>query len=130
MTETFAGLALVAVGSATGGMARFLVTDLVTARFGEAFPWGTLLVNVSGSFAIGVLAALLADLPPAPATMLAHLLVIGGLGGYTTASAFSLQVLTLINTGLIRRAAAYVAASMVLCVGAAGLGYAATAGCA
>ncbi len=126
--ETLTGIVLVAVGSATGGLARFLVTDFVTGRFGEAFPWGTLLVNISGSFAIGALAAVLADLPPQQAAPLAYLLVIGGLGGYTTASAFSLQALTLLNAGLVRRAVSYVAASMILCVVAAALGYTAIAG--
>ena len=128
MSGSLTGLVLVAIGSAAGGVARFLATDFITARFGETFPWGTLLVNVSGSFAIGALAAFLADQPQATANALAHLLVIGGLGGYTTASAFSLQTLTLIDAGLSGRAAVYVVASMAACVAAAALGYALIAG--
>lgn len=128
MTASLVDISLVAIGSATGGVARFLVTDIVTGRVGEAFPWGTLAVNVSGSFVIGLLAAILAGQPQATASVLAHLLIIGVLGGYTTASAFSLQTLTLITTGRPGHAIAYVASSLLICVAAAWLGYAVVAG--
>jgi fluoride exporter len=122
MPDALAGLVLVAIGSAAGGMARFLLTSVVTARFGEVFPWGTLTVNIAGSLAIGALAAALGG-PFGGQAALWQLAVVGGLGGFTTASAFSLQTLTLANTGALRHAAAYVASSVVMCLAAAAGGY-------
>ena len=87
------------------------------------FPWGTLAVNLVGSFAIGVLAVplLLAERGPHP---IAPLLITGVLGGFTTFSAFSLDTLRLIEAGRAGAALLYVGASVVLSLGAGALGLA------
>jgi len=111
-------LFLVMLGSALGGMARFALSGLVGRRIGETFPWGTMAVNVSGAFAIGLVAAL----GPVKGTVLWPLLVTGFLGSYTTVSSFSLQTLNLLHNGQILPALANIALSLGLCLLAAGLG--------
>jgi CrcB protein len=115
-------ITLVAIGSAVGGMARVFVSRLVARAIGEFFPWGTLVVNVSGAFAIGVLFALAeADwLFVRPEAWL--LAVTGFLGSYTTVSSFSLQTLALAQTGDRGRAVANIVLSIGLCLGAAAAG--------
>jgi fluoride exporter len=120
MPELFPGLLWVALGCAIGGPARFFASSVIARRFGEAFPWGTLLVNISGSFAIGV-AAGVAGTHSSPAWQFA---VTGFLGSYTTVSAFSLQTLVLARAGELRRAVGNVLLSLVLCVAAAAAGFA------
>ena len=119
------GLAWVALGSALGGMARFGLSGLVARRVGETFPWGTLVVNVSGAFAIGFVAAA-ADIGHAVFASVSHwqLAVIGFFGSYTTVSSFSLQTLALARDGAFVRAAGNILLSLVLCLGAVGLGFA------
>ena len=114
----------VGLGSALGGMGRFWLSGLIAQRFGEAFPSGTLVVNVSGSFLIGLLAAL-SDTEghifiPASAR---QFLMIGILGGYTTFSSFSLQTLSLLRDGEWLYAVANVFLSVVLCLGGVWLGH-------
>jgi fluoride exporter len=116
-------LHLVALGCALGGMARHLVSGWVAGRAGERFPWGTLAVNVSGAFAIGIFAAgahavqgWFAD----PA--LWRLAVIGFLGSYTTVSSVSLQTLALVHEGRTWNAAGNVALSLGLCLPFAAIG--------
>jgi fluoride exporter len=124
---TFAVLQIfaIAVGGAIGGAVRFWISGLVARRFGETFPWGTLVVNVSGATAIGALAGLLLS----PGThAVNHVpvwagLVIGTLGSYTTVSSFSLQTLALVRAGEARRALGNIVASLALCLTAAALGY-------
>jgi fluoride exporter len=101
---------LVAVGGALGSIARYGLGQAVDARWGADFPAGTLLVNVIGSFAIGVVAGYTQD----PA--LRQLVMVGILGGFTTFSSFSLQTVQLMNEGRYPVAAGYVAASIVVCV--------------
>jgi CrcB protein len=128
MALTFAlQLLAVAVGGAVGGGARFWVSGVVARRFGETFPWGTLVVNVSGATVIGVLAAFLLA-PGNHAVGNAHAwagLVTGILGSYTTVSSFSLQTLALLRAGEAGRALGNVIASVSLCLLAATSGYAA-----
>ncbi len=121
-------LLLVCLGGALGGMARFWISGMVARRFGETFPWGTLTVNVSGAACIGALAALLLEPGrPAGATVpLWAVLVVGGLGSYTTVSSFSLQTLSLARNGEPLRAALNVVGSLVLGLAAAAAGYFAT----
>ncbi|MBB3330802.1 CrcB protein [Halomonas campaniensis] len=88
------GLLLVAIGGALGGMARLAVGDAVARGLGSAFPWGTLVVNLSGALAMGGLVGAL-GLPVDMPGLSWQLLAIGLLGGYTTVSSFSLQTLTL-----------------------------------
>ena len=105
----------VALGGALGASARYL-TGVATMRLiGPGFPWGTLAVNVAGSFLMGVLVVVLAH---KDATRLAPLLMTGVLGGFTTFSAFSLDTITLIERGQTMQAGFYIAASVILSLGA------------
>lgn len=114
----------VGLGSAIGGLARWWLSDLLQAAPGSGFPWGTLWVNVSGSFLIGGYAALIA-----PGGRWAHglhrrLLVMTGLcGGYTTFSIFSIESILLLQLGHYGLAGAYVGASLLLWLGAVWAGY-------
>lgn len=107
----------VAFGSALGGVGRFWLSGLVAQRVGETFPWGTLLVNISGSFLIGIVAAV-AD--PTGRFLLSSnartFLMVGICGGYTTFSSFSLQTLRLAQDGEWFRAGANAALSVILCL--------------
>ncbi len=113
-------LALVTFGAAVGGVLRYFVSGFVGRRIGEAFPWGTLVVNVTGAFAIGVMAAFVRG-PISDAWLFG---ATGLLGAYTTVSSFSLQTLALAREGEPRQAFNNVALSLALCPAAAGLGYA------
>lgn len=120
------GIALlwVALGSALGGAARFFVSGLVARAVGETFPWGTMTVNATGSFAIGALAAM-AD--AGLVSNLAHVwpvAVTGFLGSYTTVSSFSLQTLALVRDGEMARAGGNVLASLLLCLASVAVGFA------
>ena len=125
MSATALHMLAVALGGAFGGVARVWLAGVVTHRLGERFPWGTLLVNVTGSGLIGVAAALtLGNDGAAMARPSAWaLLVIGVLGSYTTVSSFSFQTLELWHAGQPGRAGANVAASMILCLGATALAW-------
>lgn len=107
----------VAAGGALGSLARFWLTGVMTALTGAAFPWGTLLINVFGSFVIGLVAGI--TLTPARIGMHPNtriFLMTGVCGGFTTFSAFSLQTLELMQAGEVAPAAGYAGASVVLCV--------------
>jgi CrcB protein len=106
-----------------GGPARFFVSGFVARRLGETFPWGTLIVNISGCFAIGVIAALAAGGGPLGTPSAWLFFVTGVLGAYTTVSSFSLQTLALARDRELQGALAYIALSLALCVGAAALGF-------
>ncbi len=116
-------LLLVALGSALGGVARHWLTGAVAARLGEAFPWGTLAVNVLGSALVGVVAALVDAGRAAGAGDLRLFLVVGLLGGFTTFSAFSLQTLRLVQEGALLRASGNVVGGVALCLLAAAAGH-------
>lgn len=105
----------VALGGAVGAAARYLTVLAAMRLFGTGFPWGTLAVNVLGSFFMGVLVIVLANLS---ATRVAPFVVTGVLGGFTTFSAFSLDALTLWERGETGTALAYVAGSVTLSLGA------------
>ncbi len=116
-------LAWVMFGCTLGGMARLWVSGIVGSRLGEAFPWGTTVVNVSGAFFIGIFAAAAVAGQGWFGEPAAWLFAgIGFLGSYTTVSAFSLQTLLLVQNGQGWRAAGNVALSLVLCLLAAALG--------
>ena len=106
----------VAVGGAAGSVARYLVVLGCARLWGTLFPWGTLTVNVAGSFAMGVVAALLLRFGAAAETV-RLLVMIGFLGGFTTFSSFSLDVVGLAQHGETGSAAAYALASLILSVG-------------
>jgi CrcB protein len=114
---------LVAIGSAVGGLARYWLGVAAVRAWGNDFPFVTLIINVSGSFIIGLFAALTMASGAVPASPNARLFVMTGLcGGFTTFSAFSLQSVELMRNGSWIPAMAYMAGSLVLCVGAAMLG--------
>ena len=118
----------IAIGSALGGMSRYWISGLVGQRFGETFPWGTVVVNVTGSFVIGFYAAWTGpDGRIIVGPRQRHFVMTGICGGYTTFSAFSLQTLDLLRSGAGGRAALNVALSVVLCVGAVAAGHLAAA---
>ena len=107
----------IALGSALGGVGRFWLSGLVAQRVGETFPWGTLLVNVSGSFVIGLVAALAnPDGRFLVASNVRTFLMVGICGGYTTFSSFSLQTLKLAQDGEWFYAGANAVLSVVLCL--------------
>ena len=106
-----ATLAQVALGGAIGASLRYLTGVATIRAFGPGFPWGTLVVNILGSMAMGALVVILAQ---KGGTKFAPFLMTGLLGGYTTFSAFSLDALTIFERGVTGLAATYVLASVVL----------------
>ena len=110
---------LVFLGGGTGAVLRWLVGKWTLAWFGLGFPVGTLAVNVAGSLMIGLAVGALEGVGQ-PAKLF---FVTGLLGGFTTFSAFSLDALTLWQRGETGQAALYVAASLVLSLGAVVIGY-------
>lgn len=101
----------VALGGAIGASLRYMTNIAALRVVGTAFPWGTLTVNVVGSFAMGVLFVVLSA---KDATRLSPLLLTGVLGGFTTFSAFSLDAVALIEKGRLATAGLYVAGSVGL----------------
>jgi fluoride exporter len=98
-------------------MARFWCSGVVAALIGETFPRGTLIINVIGSFVIGLFATLTGpDGRMLVGTLARQFVMVGLCGGYTTFSSFSLQTLNLINDGEWFRAGANAVLSVVLCV--------------
>lgn len=115
----------VAIGGALGSVARYACSGLAVRWFGPHFPWGTLFVNVAGSFAIGVLGALATHGErPLIAGDARAFLIVGVLGGFTTFSSFSLETLTLARGGQLGAAGANVLVSVAVCLLAVWLGFA------
>ena len=111
--------ALVALGGAIGSVGRFWLAGVVGRILGSGFPWGTVLINISGSFAIGWLATLTVHGRDQGTASLQAFTMVGLCGGFTTFSAFSLQTVELLRSGQVLAAAANVSASVVLCLAAA-----------
>jgi len=115
---------LVAMGSAIGGTARFWASGLIANRYGQSFPWGTLFVNVTGSFVIGLFATLTA---PEGRWLVGpsgrNFFMTGFCGGYTTFSSFSLQTLNLAQDDEYVYAAGNAVFNLVLCLVAVWLGH-------
>jgi fluoride exporter len=107
----------VAVGGALGSVGRFWLAGAMMTLTGPRFPWGTLLINVLGSFVIGLVAGI--TLTPERVGMhpdIRIFLMTGVCGGFTTFSAFSLQTLELLQSGDVVPAFGYAVGSVVLCV--------------
>ncbi|APF38376.1 fluoride efflux transporter CrcB [Chelatococcus daeguensis] len=124
MQDFLLGMIWVALGSALGGTARYFVSGVVGRHIGETFPWGTLTVNVTGAFTIGLFAGLASAHSLFSSGAPLQFMVVGFLGSYTTVSSFSLQTLALARDGEFPRAIGNVAASLALCLTAVALGYA------
>jgi fluoride exporter len=103
----------VALGSAVGGASRFALSTFVQQRASSAFPFGTLIVNITGSLILGFVLRYALASPSVSAEMRA-LLTTGFCGGYTTFSTFSYETIKLIEDGNSRQAGGYVLASVVL----------------
>lgn len=115
--QTWLAYVWVATGGALGSVGRYWLSGIVASRVGETFPWGTVLVNVTGSFLIGLLAALTEPegrLLASPGFRL--FFMVGVCGGYTTFSSFSLQTLNLLRDGDWQSAGGNVLLSVILCM--------------
>ena len=116
----------VALGGALGSVARFWINGLVIDKTSATFPWGTLAVNVTGSFIIGIIGALAIPegrLDSSSRQFATQFLMIGVCGGYTTFSSFSLQTLNLLRDREWLYAGGNVILSVVLCLIAVWLGW-------
>lgn len=114
----------IGLGGALGTMARYWLSGFVAQRIGETFPWGTMAVNISGSFVIGLFAALTdPDGRWLVSPTARQFVMIGILGGYTTFSSFSFQTLNLAREGEWLWAGSNVLLSVVLCLAAVWLGH-------
>jgi CrcB protein len=109
----------VAIGGALGASSRFLLTTWLFVP--NQFPWPTLMINIAGSFGIGLLWGI-GFQQPWFESWGRYLLVVGVLGGFTTFSAFSLETVSLVEGGRTLEALVYVAASVLTCVISAWLG--------
>jgi CrcB protein len=119
----------ITIGSALGGMARFWCSGFVAERFGGTFPWGTLLVNVVGSFVIGFFATLTGpDGRLLVTSDVRQFVMVGLCGGYTTFSSFSLQTLTLARDGEWLQVGGNILLSVALCLASVWLGHVAASG--
>ena len=106
---------LILAGGGAGSLLRYVAGSAIMARFGSRFPWGTLAINVTGSFLIGVLMTLFTERYQ-PYSNLRLLLVVGFLGGYTTFSSFEWETYAAIREGGFWM-------GFVNVVGSVGLGY-------
>ena len=114
----------IAIGSAIGGAARYWCTGFAARLFGETFPWGTLLVNITGSLIIGFFATLTGpDGRIFVSSTTRQFVMIGLRGGYTTFSSFSLQTLNLVQDSEWLQAGGNIVGSVVLCLFAVWLGH-------
>ena len=105
----------VGVGGAVGAMARFLTMSAIGHYFHGSLPWGTFVVNIVGSFALGALLEIMA-LQWSPSPEMRALLVVGTLGAFTTFSTFSMDLYYLLDRGAIMQGVLYATSSVVLCV--------------
>jgi fluoride exporter len=115
-------LLLVGLGGFVGTLGRYWLSGLIARRYGETFPYGTLVVNALGCFVIGFLFYFFYErslMAPTSRTVI----FIGLLGGFTTFSSYGLQTFTLLRDGEVLLALANIAASNVLCLVLVWLGY-------
>lgn len=122
-TMSFTSCLAVAFGGALGSLARYMLS-VAAQPISGSLPWGTIIINILGSFIIGLFGTLTLAQGRYPVSENVRLLVMVGIcGGFTTFSSFSLQTLDLMRTGAMGRAAVNVIASVVLCVSAVALGH-------
>jgi len=113
---------LIGAGGALGAISRHYVGQLALRTMGSGQPWGTLSVNILGGLLMGLLVGWLAATERADATSIRLLAAVGFLGGFTTFSAFSLEMLRMLETRAWMTAFAYAAGSVILSVGAVMIG--------
>ncbi len=106
-------IVLIAIGGAAGATARFLLDDFVVRRTGGVFPWGTFVVNISGSLLLGILYALAIERGVLPASIRGPLLI-GFLAAFTTFSTLMLESWRLIESGAVVLGAANLVGSTVI----------------
>ncbi len=109
--ETWYQVAILSIGGSLGVNTRYWLGVAISRSIGTRFPWATFAINVSGSFAIGLLTVLLGRWLPHPHARL--LVVVGFLGGYTTFSSFSMEVLTLWERGESGPCLGYILGSVI-----------------
>jgi len=125
VADSMSAYVAIAVGSALGSVGRYWCSGITARLVGETFPWGTLLVNVVGSFVIGFFSTLTGpDGRVFASTTARQFVMVGICGGYTTFSSFSLQTLNLVNDGQWLYAAANTFGSILLCFLAVWAGHA------
>ncbi|MFN7093961.1 MAG: fluoride efflux transporter CrcB [Burkholderiales bacterium] len=113
---------LIFLGGGIGCLLRYWISNSMYSLFGRNFPYATLIVNCSGSFLMGLLLSIILEHFPNHVPYLRALLLIGFLGGYTTFSSFSIETLTLIETGEWLYALLNVNLNIILGISIAGLG--------
>lgn len=112
----------VGLGSGLGGICRYALGVLFVARYGPGFPWGTFVINISGSFLIGLISELVQTRAMGVDPLVRILLMAGFLGGYTTFSSFSFETVTLAQDRDWKLSIAYALGSLLLGVAACYLG--------
>lgn len=120
--QSVENVVLIFLGAGVGGVLRYWVSTGMHALLGKQFPYGTLIVNISGSLLMGLLFVLIMDRFNGIGPQLRSLLLIGFLGGYTTFSSFSIETINLIENGQWLGAGMNILLSTVLCIFAAWLG--------
>jgi CrcB protein len=121
-------LSLIALGGALGSVLRYLLAELISALVGTSLIWAVLLINVSGSFLIGLAAGASWDqVRLADGPFIRYFVMVGVCGGYTTFSAFSLQTVSLLQSGEVARAGLNVFLSLSCCLIATWAGFALSA---
>jgi CrcB protein len=124
MGEDMQSYLWIAVGGALGSVARYWCSGVIARLIGETFPWGTLIVNVTGSLIIGFFATVTGpDGRLLMGTIPRQFVMVGICGGYTTFSSFSLQTLNLMQDGEWLYAGANIVASVIACLIAVWLGH-------
>ena len=109
-------LILIFLGSGFGGLSRYLISNFVYSLLGRHFPWGTLVVNASGCFIMGVFYVLLLSRFASQAPQIRLFLLVGFLGGYTTFSSFALETWNLLESGALISGFINVLSTIVLCL--------------
>ncbi|MBW8189639.1 fluoride efflux transporter CrcB [Neiella marina] len=118
----FSTLGFIAMGGAIGACLRFLISDLCLQLFGKGFPYGTLTVNILGSFCMGAMFILL-EQSQIPGSPWRALISVGLLGALTTFSTFSMDNLALLHQGALMKMAANMVLNVGVCFGAVAAGY-------
>lgn len=115
-------LCYIAMGGAVGACSRYLISELLAQILGRGFPFGTLIVNILGSFIMGLLIAVLEQdiLPPGPWR---HLLAFGFLGALTTFSSFSMDNVLLLQAGEWFKMGLNIVLNVVICIFSAWAGF-------